>query len=110
MLRNQARLELIRLLRKISEEAMCAQWYDDIEFIIWDRLEKGPSRLGQLDVTKTLLQQLSTLTQQAGGWALYYEEEDEEGENVRFIDLISWNKRFQEWSSRVPEDQRPRDR
>jgi len=53
ILRNQARLELIRLLRNISEGAVCAQWYNDIESIIWDRLENSPSRLGQINLTKT---------------------------------------------------------
>lgn len=109
MLPSQARVELINSLRNISEEAMCASWYDDIEFIIWDRLARGPSRLGQLTLTNELLQQLLTLSQQAGGWAHFFDEEDEGGENVRFIDSDAWSKMFQEWLSRVPEGQRPTD-
>lgn len=107
---SQARVELINSLRKISEEAMCASWYGDMEFIIWDRLERGPSRLGQLALTKDLLQRLSTLSHQAGGWAVFLDEEDEEGENVRFVAEDAWRERFQAWLSRVPESQRPRDR
>lgn len=110
MLPTQARVELINALHKISEEAMCASWYCDIEFIVWDRLERGPSQLGQLALTRDLLQRFSTLSQQAGGWAVFFDEEGEEGENVRFIAGDAWGKRFQEWLSRVPESQRPRDR
>ena len=110
MLPSQARAELAISLRKISEDAMCASWYGDIEFIIWDRLHRGPSRLGQLTLTKDILQKLSTLSQQAGGWVHLFDEEDEGGENVRFIDSDAWDKRFKEWLARVPEGQRPRDR
>lgn len=109
MLRNQAQADLVKLLRQISESAMCAQWSDDIEFIIWDRLGRGTSHLGQLTLTEDLLQQLLELSQQAGGWVLYGDEPDQRDENVRFIDEDAWSKSFQDWLSRVPEGQRSRD-
>lgn len=110
MTRKQAQSELTNLLRNLSEKATFAQWYGDLEFIIWDRLDKGPSRFGQLELTEDLLRQLSALSQQVGGWVFYRDEADEEDEHVRFIDILAWSDEFQEWLSRVPEEYRPRDR
>ncbi len=102
---GQARTELRRLMEVLSEEALASQWYGDLEFILWDRLVHGPSRLGNVDLTEDVLIRLHTLSTNARGWLTYSEDADD----LVFIDAEEWQAVYQDWLERVPAAARPRD-
>lgn len=103
-----AREQLRERLRDVSEAAMCAQWYGDLEFIVWDRLGRGSSRFGQLQLTDELLAQLAELARIAGGW--FAAVDDPDVWEPAFIAREDWLARYEAWLRRVPEAHRPRDR
>jgi hypothetical protein len=111
MSNEDTRTELHDELLRLSEDAMSAQWYGDLEFILWDRLGRGTSRLGGITLTEDLLEKLSRLSQSAGGWFYYSDDAEQETiDGLVFIDLNTWDKMYAEWLSRVPAPSRPRDR
>lgn len=111
MANEDARADLHDELMRISEEAMSAQWYDDLEFIIWDRIGRGASRLGSITLTKSLLEELLHLSRRAGGWFRYSDEaEHKTGSGLVFVADDKWERMYSEWLSRVPAEARPRDR
>ena len=105
---EQARAELIALLVATSEAATCAQWYGDLEFVVWDRLGRGPSRFGQIELGAELLGRLAELAEIAGGWVVY--SDDVDADNPTFIAHEPWVARYEQWLLAVPAELRPRDR
>ena len=101
-----ARAALLERLRHVSEAATCAGWYGALEFIVWDRLGRAPSRLGQLVLDEALLTELELLARRAGGWFVYEPDADD----PEFIPLADWQPRYEAWLRAVPEASRPRDR
>lgn len=90
---------------------MSSQWYGDLEYILWDRLDRGESRLGNVKLTTNLLAELSTLSEAAGGWFWFSDEAEEEtGEGLVFIEIAAWRDAYARWLERVPPEARPRDR
>jgi hypothetical protein len=90
---------------------MSSQWYGDLEFVIWDRLDQGESRLGNLLLTPELLAELTSLSEAAGGWFSFSDEAEENtGEGLVFVDAGAWKQAYAEWLDRVPPENRPRDR
>ncbi len=93
-------------LRHMSKASMCAQWYGALEYIVWDRLGRGPSRFGQRSSARTCWPELAALAQRAGGWFVFAWDADE----PEFIALADWLPRYEDWLRAVPEADRPRDR
>lgn len=90
---------------------MSAQWYESLEYILWDRLGRGESRLGNATLTATTLGRLSALSKAAGGWFRFSDgSEEETGEGLVFIDTAAWQDAYASWLERTPAVERPRDR
>lgn len=105
---EQARAGLIELLGDISERAMCASWYGDLEFVVWDRLGRGPSRFAQLELSDELLGRLARLSEIAGGWFVWSDAGSDDGPT--FIERERWLAQYERWLLAVPAELRPRDR
>lgn len=106
-----ARTELRNTMMSLSEKAMSAQWYSDLEFILWDRLNGGPSRLGNITLTGEMLEELSRLSTAAGGWFEFSDlAEQTDGDGLVFVANREWVPRYEAWLKRVPPEARPRDR
>jgi len=105
---DQARAALQQALLEISEHSMCAGWYGDLEYIVWDRLGRGASRLGQVVLTEMLLARLQRLSEAAGGW--FVSPEDDGIDGPVFVERETWLHMYTGWLLQVPESMRPRDR
>lgn len=108
MLPEKARTELRQQLVALSERAMSAQWYDDLEFIVWARLGHAPSKLGNIVLEPDFLAEIASLGQAAGGWFEYSDKAEEEiGDGLIFVTSSDWEAKFAEWLKRVPPEGRP---
>ena len=87
---------------------MSAQWYDDLEFVVWARLAHPPSRLGNVLLQSGFLAELASLGQAAGGWFEYSDRvEEETGDGLVFVTSSDWNAKFAAWLKRCSSERGP---
>jgi hypothetical protein len=85
-----ARFGLLCLMTGISEEAWCASWLVDLEFILW-RAATGDPVEGQMNVvSRRQAELLRLLSEEAGGWWAY-----EDSRGPTFLSTEDWLSRFQ---------------
>jgi hypothetical protein len=81
----------------LSEEAYAAGWMDGLEFDLWEAVVSGPRKYGFLDITPHHIARLRELSQEAGGW-IVFDDADEE----TLLPLSDWEKRFSTWKQERP--------
>ncbi len=80
-------------MSSVSEEAYCARWLVDLEFILWAELVDPGSGGFRGRLSDGERQGLKTLSEAAGGWVVY----DKDKGNA-FVTLDEWSRRFDAWS------------
>ena len=79
------RKELAELMSDISEEAYCAGWMQDLEFVLWSALDSGPTEYGRTFICSEKINRLKVLSKKIEGWIFF---DDKLGE--KFITLQEW--------------------
>lgn len=110
--RTAAQKDLRDVLVALSEKALASQWYEDFEYILWDRIGRGASQLGNITRTEASLAELLELSQGAGGWFHFCDDagRDAMADGLVFVHRHEWEAMYEEWLERVPASARPRDR
>lgn len=103
-----ARKDLRDTLEALSQRALASQWYGDFEYILWDRIGRGTSQLGNITLTADSLAELLELSREAGGW--FHFCDDAMSDELVFVHGRDWEAMYEEWLERVPASARPRDR
>lgn len=86
-------------MSELSERALYAGWYDQLEHILWHRAHAvGPSRFGHLQLDSVILARLKELSSAAGGWIHFPDDADEPA----FIELRRWELLHAKWLERYP--------
>jgi hypothetical protein len=80
---RNAALALQRLMSDVSEEYYCAGWLTGLEFELWPMLNGGSRRFGMGEVGEDEVAQLKALSEQAGGW---WRWDDEDGQTFTTLD------------------------
>jgi hypothetical protein len=81
--------EMVSLMSDISEECYCAGWMAGLEFAIWRALKDGNLWYGQSEMDKEKLLRIKELSEETGGWIVWWDEENEEG-----LCIEEWGERF----------------
>jgi hypothetical protein len=79
---------LAQLMSEISEEAYFAGWMGGLEYALWDAVQNGPRRYGQITIDAEMIEALRHLSTQCGGWVRYGENEEE------FVPLETWERAY----------------
>ncbi len=92
---NDAAFALASFMSDLSEAATCAGWMDGLEYALWNALVGGPRSYGWIELTDDQLDRLRTLSNAAGGWVVFDDEEEE-----ALVPLDEWKQRFAAWTVR----------
>jgi len=77
-----------RLHSELSEEAWYAGWMIDLEYALWDAVERGPRSYGRLLITEEHIARLRQLAAACGGWIQFGDDAPEE----KFVPLDAWKR------------------
>jgi hypothetical protein len=80
---------LHNLMSDISEEAWCAGWMDGLEYALWHIMLHGPAKYGWELISEQTIQQLRTLSEQAGCWIVFDDVTQETA-----VPLAKWEQMF----------------
>ena len=58
-------------MSKISEEAYYAGWMEDIEYVLWYALLKGPANYGHKFIDEQAILRLKQLSEEANSWIIF---------------------------------------
>lgn len=76
-------------MSNISERCYYAMWLDNVEYVLWHALEKGPRRYGHGEITTNDIIALKMLSDRCGCWIFF---DDVEEETIIPLDL--WQKKY----------------
>jgi hypothetical protein len=82
---------LMLLMSDISEEAWCAGWMEDLEYVLWYAVLHGPIKYGFEVIDIQIIEQLKDLASKTGCWIIY---DDNTRETA--IPLVEWQKMFEQ--------------
>lgn len=83
---DQDAAALLRMqMSEISEEYYCAGWLHDLESTLWPMLSGGDRSFGLAEVSESEVAELRRLSEKAGGWWRWDEEDGE-----TFVTLKEW--------------------
>lgn len=85
-----AQAALADLMSEISERCYYAGWIQDLEYVLWDAVQKGERKYGHDRISNDDIEALKTLSEKAGVWIVYDDLTEETA-----IDISSWQKKFQ---------------
>lgn len=91
---NTHMFELIELVKKISERDYCAGWVENIEFDLWDAIEKMEDGEKSERFDRCELEKLAELSDDCGYWVGYSGKYGE-----IFIQINNWLENFKIWKS-----------
>lgn len=100
---SEAAVALNVIMARISESCWCASWVPDLEFSLWSMLQGGPRQFGMGDVSDAELDALRRLSDRAGGWWRWSEQECVEV----FVSFEEWRAICDAQGSRHPGPGRP---
>ena len=87
------RFGLLSLMTGISEEAWCASWLNELEFILWRACHGAPAEYGHQTVTPRQAELLRLLSEEANGWWVY-----DSDHGPIFVTKEEWLDRYREKS------------
>ena len=82
---------LVDYMSSLSQEAWCAGWLQDLEFMLWSVLV-GEKCDGRLALTASQVEHLSSLSDGCQGWIVIDENTEE-----KFVPLPEWLRLFADW-------------
>lgn len=84
----------------LSENGYYAGWLSDLEFFLWEIVQKGePPLFGQWEITELDIAVMSQLSGQAQGW-VRYSDEIRSGAQCDRVPLEEWLRVYAEWEAR----------
>jgi hypothetical protein len=95
-------------MSEISERCWCAGWMRNVELFLWAMLEGAPRDYGLGTVTEQELANLRHLSERAGGWCRWSDEDadetfDEDADET-FVAIDSWQRIFEASLPRLREE------
>jgi hypothetical protein len=81
----------------ISEKCWCAGWIMGLEDALWHAVQHGPKKFGQGEITQGNIDELKRLSQKAGGWCVFADDEygtkiEVEMFEICFVPVEEWKK------------------
>jgi hypothetical protein len=86
---NEKQQVLSDLMSEISEEAYCAGWMEDLEYVLWYAMLHGPANYGRKFIDKQTISQLKWLAEETGSWIIF---DDNSWETA--VTLPVWQEMF----------------
>jgi len=86
-------MKLADLMSDISEEAYCAGWMANLEYVLWDAVLNGERQYGRYFIKQKDIDALITLSHLTDSW-IYFDDDNEE----TAMPLNSWRERFKKMS------------
>ena len=68
---NEKQQALGDFMSEISEEAYCASWMEDLEYVLWYAILHGPVSYGRKVIDEQIIAQLKRLAEETGSWTLF---------------------------------------
>jgi hypothetical protein len=85
-------------MSELSERGWHAEWMANIEYALWDAVERGPRDCGQLRLTEEHIARLRELSAACAGWIRF---DDTIGDEV-FVLLETWKRHVAERTADGP--------
>lgn len=89
---------LASAMSDISEEYECAGWLIGLEFKLWEMLRGGARELAMGDVTDEEVDNLRRLSERAGGWVFWRDNDDPFKSGECFEPYAEWQLRNEQHS------------
>ena len=86
--------DLAREMSEISEQAYCAGWMDGLEYRLWEILQGGSKKYGQIRLSDAQVARLRELASKVGGWVRL----DDEAEVEEFVEMADWQNLYEAWA------------
>lgn len=86
---NKKQQALSDFMGEISEEAYCAGWMEDLEYVLWYAMLHGPGNYGRKLIDEQTILQLKQLSEEAGSWIIF---DDDTWETA--VALPVWQEMF----------------
>lgn len=87
---------LVGEMSEISERAFHAGWMDGLEYRLWEVVQGGPRKYGEIEISDAQVARLRFLADTLDGWIWFNEESGIE----EFIDRDRWQRMYSTWSHR----------
>jgi len=84
---------LAREMSEISEQAFCAGWMDELEYRLWEIVQGGPRKYGQVVLSDAQVTHLRDLSNKLRGWVWFSDESEIE----EFIGSERWQSLYEGW-------------
>jgi hypothetical protein len=84
---------LAREMSRISEQAFCAGWMDELEYRLWEAVLGGPRKYGQIILADLQISRLRDLSDRVGGWVRFNDESGLE----EFVEHERWRDLYETW-------------
>lgn len=81
-------------MSEISELAFCAGWMDGLEYRLWEIVQGGSRKYGQIRLTDGQVGRLRELAEGLHGWVWFNDESEVE----EFIEHERWLSAYANWS------------
>src|SRR5678815_306460 len=83
--------DLADFMSQISERAYYAGWMRGLEYALWDAVQNGPRRYGEIEIDSETIRELRRLSTLCGGWVRYSEDP-----NIQeaFVPLAEWESLY----------------
>jgi hypothetical protein len=78
----------------LSENAYCAGWMYDLEYLLWSAVVEGSRRFGAIELGERECARLRRFSTACGGWIIWDESEGE-----KWVPLDVWEERYRAWKS-----------
>jgi len=91
---NKFEKELADYMSQISEEAYCAGWISNLEYILWNAVTGGKREFGRYLISDKDIENLISFSTKCNSWIIFDHKNDETA-----INLEEWKKVFSESDS-----------
>jgi hypothetical protein len=91
---------LAEYMSELSEKAYHAAWMAGLEFDLWESVSSAPKKYGRLELTADHATRLRALSEAAGGW-IYFSDDEE-----TFVPMAEWLRVFEDHKRRLAAEHR----